>query len=234
MKNYNERLRAAVIAVLDDESAYSHGTLYDRILDVEVTKLMHGDFETPDLFLGEFSRDEERSTEKLLETSPRGTWAIINLSFTYTDGTGEHREIYRGLVSSGDGKVHGRYDSNDTRPDFKTSVEHLTGMEIYTMRHKVEDERRIESQCQSVVDNRFRVGDIYRNVTVRSPARHTFSTLQITAVDGLGIVTMRATKRGSSKQFNVTLSATYFVSCLKESGQLRVNAILEMPAAVAA
>ena len=182
------------------------------------------------MFLGEFSREEERVTEKLLDASPRGTWAIINLSFDYQDGSG-HREIYRGLVSSGDGKIHGGYDATETRPNFQQAVARLASMEIYLMRTKVEDQRRIESRCQAVVDNRFRVGDIYRNVTVD---RHTFSTLQITEIDVFGGVTMRATKRGSKKQYTLSLPATYLKDCLEKAGQLRINATLEMPVAVAA
>ena len=78
METYIERLRSAVITVLDDTSAYCGGTLYTDKLKDEATRILHGDFETPELFLGEISREDELLTEMLLKTLP----AVLGRSLT--------------------------------------------------------------------------------------------------------------------------------------------------------
>ena len=147
----------------------------------------------------ETRRVQRANVVKQLESAPRGTWAVLIKPWSHSGNSGI---TYEALMSNGHGTVDARSDGWASEPTYEAMRDRMIGMEVYTARHAVAQERRNAAGAARLRALHIHPSITLRNVTV--DGCHHFSTVVVTKVyEATGGLELYATRRGSRKRFNV-------------------------------
>jgi len=204
----DKRTRKVVESILDDKSLYRNGILYENIFKKEYKARLGKRLAVKERFLGTFTREQMRETEKLIAKKPRGTWAVFDTSY-------DDVKCFRVVISDGSKDrcaVGGMYDSYDTPPSFAEVCDRMTGYEGYTHRKTIENERCIAANLTAA--SQFTPGQVFKDV--KFAGEKPFSTVIVESTND-GEIIFSARRRGSPKHYKFSSPGSAF-AC-------RVNAV---------
>ena len=135
--------------------------------------------------------------------SPRGTWMVLIKQRPAPERPGT---TFESLMSDGHGNANARSDGWQSEPTYEAVLDRMVGYEIYTARNAVEAERRAAAGAARLVELGIHQGIQLRNVTVNGCERFSTAIVKEVYPDNGGLV-LYATRRGSSKRYEVTTNA---------------------------
>lgn len=135
--------------------------------------------------------------------SPRGTWMVLIMQRSAPERPGT---TFESLMSDGHGNADARSDGWQSEPPYEAVLDRLVGYEIYAARKAVEAERRTTAGAARLVELGIHQGLQLRNVTVTGWHRFSTAIVKEAYPDHGGLV-LYATRRGSSKWYEVTTNA---------------------------
>jgi len=190
--------------------ALDAGVFYNRDFDKFVLDRIAKDDPAVELLVGEFEQtsaggDEWRvfwkDVDARVSTAPRGAFAIIacpeqngrpkTFKMRISDGTGQSVDPLHALFL--------------TKPEWRDAYEQMVGYEIYLMRNKVVQPRRLKEKNVSVAQSGcFSVGQVFKSIEIDGKK---YSKAEVTAVREDGQIDLMLTKHGQRQRWKTALGS---------------------------